>query len=325
MAAVVVVLMLSANTSFADFPRLCRVMATDGFLPEPFVHRGRRLAFSYGVLLLSVLSAVLLIVFGGITDHLIPLFAIGALAAFTMSQVGMVSHWKKSSDAHARRSLVLNALGATATGTTLCVVLFAKFTEGAWISLVIVALVVVLLRQVRAHYDTIAASTEVPFSYELSSPQAPLVVLPLRRWDAVSLKALRFSLRLGTEVVCVQVLTHDRDLEDLGERWLSLVERPAMEQGFTPPRLVVLRSSYRDLFGPLMKFIHQLAAEHRDRPIAVVVPELVEPRWYHYLLHNLTPAMLRRVLLRQGGPQVMIVSAPWHLSAVRSERALLQQ
>jgi amino acid transporter len=325
MASIVTVLLLSANTSFADFPRLCRILAGDKFLPEPFVHRGRRLAFSYGILLLSVISGTLIVLFEGITDSLIPLFAIGALGAFTMSQIGMVGHWRKSTERHARRSLVINALGAIATGVTLLIVMIAKFTEGAWVTVFVAAGIVVVLRKIRAHYARIEASTDTDLSLELGPLEPPLVVVPLRRWDAVSLKGLRLALRLSREVTVVQVLTQDRDIENLSERWDELATAPAQQNGFNAPQLVVLRSEYRELFSPLLKFIHSLADQHPRRQIAVVIPELVEPRWYHYLLHNHTPTLLRTLLINRGGPQVVVVSAPWHLEASSSEKRLLGQ
>ena len=127
--SVLSVLALSANTGFADFPRLCRVIAQDGFLPHSFAHRGRRLVYSHGILVLAVLSAGLLIGFGGITDNLIPLFAVGAFLAFTLSQAGMVAHWRKVGGPHARKSMAINAAGAVCTAVTLVVVLVSKFVE----------------------------------------------------------------------------------------------------------------------------------------------------------------------------------------------------
>lgn len=222
MGSIVTVLILSANTSFADFPRLCRILAGDRFLPEPFVHRGRRLAFSYGVLLLSFLAGILLVIFGGITDALIPLFAVGALSAFTMSQLGMVAHWRKSTAPRARRSMILNALGALTTLMTLLVVMSAKFVEGAWITIPLAAGMVILLLKIRSHYDRIAECTRTELSLAVGPLNAPLVVVPLRRWDATSLKALRLSMTLSRDVVVVQVLTQDRELEDHTHRSVAV-------------------------------------------------------------------------------------------------------
>jgi amino acid transporter len=324
-AAIVTVLSMSANTSFADFPRVLRMLAGDKFLPEPFVHRGRRLAFSYGILTLSVLSGALLIVFGGITEGLIPLFAVGALSAFTMSQIGMVAHWHKKQGVRAKRSLVLNVVGAAATGATLCVVLVSKFTHGAWIALVLVGAMIVLFRRVRAHYDFIARATATDASLAIGPPTPPIAVLPIRRWDAVTLKALSFAVGFAPEVVAVQVLTHDRHVDDLTDRWPALVTEPAQKLGIKAPRLVVLRSEFRQVLTPLLDFVTELAKENPDRLIAVIVPELVEARWYHYLLHNHTASVIKALLLFRGGPQVLIVNTPWHLSEWIPERRRLHR
>ena len=148
--SVLSVLALSANTGFADFPRLCRVIASDGFLPSGFAHRGRRLVYSQGIIVLAVLSAGLLIAFGGITDHLIPLFAIGAFLAFTLSQAGMVVHWWRLGGAHAKKSMAINAAGAVSTGVTLVVVLVSKFLEGAWVMILLIPGLLLLFYSVRS-------------------------------------------------------------------------------------------------------------------------------------------------------------------------------
>jgi amino acid transporter len=309
-ASIVGVLMLSANTSFADFPRICRILAGDRYLPELFVHRGRRLAFSTGILVLAALSALLLTIFGGITDALIPLFAVGALAAFTMSQLGMVGHWRRL---HNRRSLVLNALGATATGITLLVVLVAKLTEGAWISVLIVVAIYVLLRRVRGHYDAEEAATRTTMSLEVGPVAPPVAIVPLRRWDLLALKALRLARQLGGHVFAVQVLTHDREVEDLAPRWHELADGIPLE---------TVRTEYRELLEPLLAYVLHLAAAYPESQVVVVIPELVEARWYQVALHSYTAARLRRALLHKGGPQVVVLSAPWHLRDTRRERRL---
>jgi hypothetical protein len=319
-ASVVTVLVLSANTSFADFPRVCRMLAGDRFLPEPFVHRGRRLTFSYGILVLAAMAAILLIAFGGITEGLIPLFAIGALSAFTMSQVGMVAHWRKRRGRHARHASIINVVGAAATGLTLCIVLVSKFTEGAWISLLLAGGMLVLFRQVRRHYDFIARATATDASLEVGPPRPPIAVVPMRRWDAVALKGLRFALGFAPDVVAVQVLTQDRDVDDLTDRWPYLVTEPAHTLGLKAPSLVVLRSEYRQLFAPLLDLVTDLAAKHPERQIAVIVPELIELRWYHYLLHNHTASIIKTLLLYRGGPQIVVISAPWYLRDWMPER-----
>ncbi len=321
LGSVVTVLALSANTSFADFPRVCRMLAGDRYLPEMFVHRGRRLAFSYGIVALGFSAAILLIVFGGITEGLIPLFAVGALAAFTLSQAGMVAHWRKQSTPGARRSLALNLMGALATGVTLLVVLVSKFEQGAWISLLLVGAMLLLFRQVRRHYDFIATATATEVRLEPALLPA-LAVVPLRRWDALSVKALRFALGTSSEVVALQVLTGDREVDDLSGRWNHIVE-PLERAGMQLPRLVVLRSEYRQLIQPIVSFVLNLTSEQPERQVIVVVPELIETHWYQRLLHNQTAAVLKALLLLRGRPQIVIVTIPWYLRDWLPERRML--
>lgn len=314
LGAVVAVLALSANTSFADFPRLCRLLAVDRFLPEPFVHRGRRLAFSYGVGVLAGLSALLLVVFGGITDALIPLFAVGAFLAFTMSQAGMVAHWRRVKGPRSRLHLAINVCGAAATAATLLVIIASKFTEGAWISTLLVVGTFLTFRAVRRHYQQLDAEVRTRTPLDLAPMEPPIVVIPVRRWDRVAQQGLRFALNISSEVYALQVLLGDPRADDLSAAWPDLVEGPAKEKGISPPRLVVVRSRYRRLFKPLLRFITSVAGAHPDRQVAVVVPEVVESRWYHYLLHNHTASVLKWLLLIRGRKGIIVITTPWYVS-----------
>jgi len=323
--SIVAVLMLSANTSFADFPRVCRMLAGDRFLPEPFVHRGRRLAFSHGILVLAFVSGVLILAFGGITDRLIPLFAVGALLAFTMSQVGMVAHWRKRrGERGATRSLVLNGFGATATAAAAIVVIASKLGEGAWVSILIVAATFALMKAVRRHYDFVARATATDASHELEPIDPPIAIVPMRRWDAVGVKALELALGFAPRVVVFQIITGDRDVDDLRPRWRAIAEEPARKRGVAPPELVVVTSQYRSVASPLVSFVAETAKKNPSRVVAVVVPELVERAWYQNLLHDHLAAWLRTQLALHGGPQCVVVSAPWHLREWRPERRLLR-
>ncbi|HEX3776467.1 MAG TPA: APC family permease [Polyangiaceae bacterium] len=321
LAATLALLSLSANTSFAGFPRLCRTLAADRFLPEPLTHRGRRLTFSHGIFVLTGLSGLLLVIFGGVTDALIPLFAVGALSAFTASQAGMVVHWRKQGKA--KRSLVLNAVGAVATGLTTCVVLLAKFSEGAWISVALVFAMLVLFRLIRRHYDYVARVTATDAPLDVQPAKEPIAVLPIRRWDAIAIKGLNVALSSCGDVVVVQVILGDREVEDLSERWCSLVEEPLRAQQRRVPRLVVLRSAYRQVFEPLFDFVNRLVESEPERQVAVVIPELVERRWYQYFLHGQSASLLKAQLLRRGMPGLVIVSAPWYLRDWLPERRRL--
>ena len=311
MTSVVVVLAFSANTSFADFPRVARLLAGDRFLPEPFEHRGRRLVFSYGVLVLAMLSAVLLVAFGGVTDRLIPLYAVGALLAFTMSQAGMVVHWHKA-HVHGPR-LWVNALGAAATGATAALVVVSKFIEGAWFSLLVILGLMALFAATRRNYERIerAVRTEAPL--ELRAPLPTTAVVPVRRWDRMASRTLRWAIDIAPDVIAVQVLADDRPEDDLAARWHELVEVPAERAGRAPPRLLVLRLDYRALFEPLASYAKKLASEHPERQVAVIVPELVGHRWYRAPFPFDVATILHADLLRCGGPPVVVVSVPWSL------------
>jgi amino acid transporter len=310
---VVAVLPFSANTSFAGFPRLCRILAADHYLPEPFELRGRRLAFTVGIGVLAACGGALLVAFRGLTEGLIPLFAVGALLAFTMSQAGMVAHWRRIQGPGRRWSLVLNATGATATAITLGIVLASKLREGAWISVLLFLVIVFALSRVHAHFRAIDTETCSVAPLDLTPRAPPIVVVPLRRWDRLGRAGLRFALTLSSDVYAVQVVTGDRDVDELAARWPALVDSPARASGIAPPKLVVLRSRYRTLLGPLVRFVHHLSDAQGGREVAVVVPQLVERRWYYWLLHNNTSSILRALLLLRGRTGLVLINKPFYM------------
>jgi amino acid transporter len=312
--AVLSVLALSANTGFADFPRLCRVIAMDGFLPNSFAHRGRRLVYSRGILVLAVLSGGLLIAFGGITDNLIPLFAIGAFLAFTMSQAGMVAHWRKVGGPHARWSMAINGAGAACTGVTLGVVLVSKFADGAWVMLLLIPALLIVFLSVRAHYRTVAREVASAAPLDATALQPPLVLLPIRGWSAITRKALRFALKISPQIYALHVADDEHQMAELEDTWEHRVHEPAMAAGLPTPKLIVIYSPYRKLYSPLKQVISDLQKAHPGRDIAVIVPELVATRWYHYLLHNQTAAIIKAYLLFSGFRRVVVINVPWYLS-----------
>jgi amino acid transporter len=310
--SVIAVLCLSANTSFADFPRVCRLLALDEFLPESFAHQGRRLVYSHGIVLLTTLAGLLLFAFRGITDRLIPLFAVGAFTAFTMSQAGMVAHWARSKEAGARRSMLINAAGAAGTGLATVIMVASKFVEGAWISIGSIVGFVLLLLAIRAHLEAIARATADEAPLETTGLEQPITVVPIKRLDLVCRKALRFALSISNDVRAVQVKAASEHAEDLRACWAEQVEKPVEQAGLRPPRLVVLPSTCRELIEPLLQYVRRLAGEHPGRSIAVVVPDLVERRWYHSVLHGHVAREMEIMLLLRGGPRVVVVAAPWH-------------
>ena len=319
MASVMAVLALSANTSFTDFPRLCRLLALDRFLPSPFAHRGRRLVFTFGVLLLAALSTTLLALFGGVTDRLIPLFAVGAFLAFTLSQAGMVAHWRRARGPRASFRLAANLVGAVATGATTAVVLVSKFREGAWISVLVLAVLVAALWVLRRHALRIETATSTDEPLDASAETPPRVIVAVHRWDRAARKALRVGMALSPDVEVVQVLGEDAPTEaDLSRRWRDLVEAPSRREKKTPPRLLVIRSEYRELLAPIVRVVCKTTERDAGREVAVVVPELIEPGWYRWIAGRSAAVLLKTLILLEGGPRILVVSVPWYVGAGRA-------
>jgi len=315
LASILTVLALSANTSFAGFPRLCRIVSEDGFLPRSFGTVGRRLVYSNGIVVLAVLSGVLLILFRGITDRLIPLFAVGAFSAFTLSQAGMVVHWRRraGSGAHARAAMAINGVGAAATGLALAVILVAKFVEGAWMTVVLVPAILALFAGVKRHYRRALRQTACLRPLDFSGLEPPIVVVPIETWDMLSAKALRFGLRISNDVRAVHVGVSEAKRQALQEQWDLDVEQPARRDGRQAPRLIVLPSPYRRFFQPLIDFVRQLEKDNPASEIAVIIPELVERHWYEAFLHNHSAEVLKARLLLEDLERVALVNVPWYL------------
>jgi amino acid transporter len=335
------VLTLSANTSFVAFPRLCRAVAQDGFLPRPFAVAGRRLVFSVGILYLTGAAGILLVVFGGITDRLIPLFAIGAFLTFTMSQIGMVAHWRRvgrevsrgTSGARAaganRIHLIINALGAASTGVALVIIITAKFTAGAWIMVLVIPSVVILLTSIRSYYDQLDASLRDDQPISFADVKPPVVLVVTQRWDKLTDRALGFALRLSPDVSAVHLTRLDSPDDDdtlaIRDKWTKDVEAPARAAGLKPPRLLLLRCDYRVIHEPLLKLIQQMQGECPDRPIAVLLPEVVTTTWWQFLLHSRRARRLHSRLLRFGGSRIVIIHIPWYLKEPRIEQGITEE
>jgi hypothetical protein len=238
-----------------------------------------------------------------------------------MSQMGMVSHWKRVGGPHAVHSRILNGLGATATGATLVVVAVSKFAEGAWITVLVIPGLVLLFLGVRRYHDRLERELGADFPLEPEATPPPLLVVPIKRLDRLAHKALRLAMSMSPDVEALQVFAADPDVEDLRGRWRDLVERPARAEGVEPPRLILLRSPDREFFGPLLSHVRELARANPERYIGVVVPELVERRWYHTLLHSHRATVLKELLLRRGGPRVIVIAAPWYVRGELAEHA----
>src|SRR5579863_10385342 len=311
-ASILLVLSLSANTAFADFPRLARAIAPKGYLPHAFVLRGRRLLFAQGVYALAILTGALLIIFGGVTDRLIPLYAVGAFLAFTLSQAGMVMHWKRVRGPGSGRSMFVNGLGAAATAVTVVVVLVAKFAEGAWITLLLIPGLILMMRLVKRHYDYVAEETRSDAPANVADLRPPLVVLPIEHWSRISQNAIRFAWTLSPEIRVVHIDCGE-ETDSLCNRWRELVEQPAQKAGVGVPELVILKSPFRFVVRPILDYVLGLEKDQPDRQIAVLIPELVESRWYYRLLHNNRSSALKALLLLKGNQRITVVNIPWYL------------
>ncbi len=312
--SVLIILSLSANTAFADFPRLCKAVAQNGFLPHSLGFRGRRLVYSQGILVLAILSAILLVMFRGVTDNLIPLFAIGAFLAFTLSQAGMVGHWRKTGGRGAVQSMLINGLGAVATGVTLIVVVLAKFTAGAWVSILLIAGMMATMLWVHRHYAAVAEETELTAPLFVDNLGAPIVIVPIQSWSTISQRALQFAITFSPDIHAVHVGMED-DTNELRDNWKRLVDDPVVKAGGQPPALVTLPSPYRLVLKPILEYVLETEAQNPGRQIAVIVPELVERHWYHYPLHNQRAELLKAFLLLKGSRNIVLINVPWYIEA----------
>jgi amino acid transporter len=312
-SSILVVLSLSANTAFADFPRLCRAVAQNNYLPHVFGYRGRRLVYTYGIVVLAILCGGLLILFRGVTDHLIPLYAVGAFLAFTLSQSGMVIHWWKKRGPHWQRKVLVNGLGGFVTGLTVLIVLVAKFRQGAWITLVFIPLTIVFFVLVRRHYHSIRVVTACKDPVDVAGlSRPPITVVVIDRWSSITRQGIEFAARLSPEVIAVHIELAEYN-EVLHEEWKRYVEKPFRAAGKEPPKLHLVPSPYRFVIIPIIQFILGISKKYPARNIIVVIPELVEDKWYEYFLHNQRARLLEWVLLARGNEHIFTVSAPWYV------------
>jgi amino acid transporter len=311
LASILLVLSLSANTAFADLPRLCRIIALDGYLPKSLANRGRRLVHSQGIYALTLLTGILLIIFGGVTDRLIPLYAVGAFLAFTLSQLGMVFHWKRVRGPHAGRYMLINGLGALVTGITVVVVLVAKFLDGAWITVLLIPILLLLMYAVHRHYERVSLEIADSTPLDLSHFRPALVIVPIESWSAVAKKALTFALSISPEVIGLHV---DCEwTEQLKKEWQGYVEQPVQELGLAAPRLVILENPYRYVSSPIVDYVLDLQKKDPERQLAVLIPELVERHWYYSVLHNQRGAVLKTLLYLKGSQRIAVVNVPWYI------------
>jgi amino acid transporter len=311
-AAILLVLCLSANTSFADFPRVCRTVSQDGFLPLVFAVRGRRLVYTHGIVVLTVLAGSLLILFNGVTDKLIPLFAIGAFLAFTLSQTGMVVYWSRSKGRKACLSAAINGIGALATAVTFLIVIVTKFAEGAWLVVIVLPLLFILMLLIHRHYLRIAREVAVSGPVRLERPNEMIAVIPIEHLNALAEKALQIAYGLSNKIHVVHIKEEHSD-RDFSREWHIDVQPSLDRVALSEANLVILKSPYRKVITPILNYIWELEAKNPQNMIAVLIPQLVESRWYYSLLHNRRAAILRTLLMLKGRNRILIINVPWNL------------
>ncbi len=300
--ATMAILVLAANTSFADFPRLSSVLASDRFLPRQLANRGDRLVFSNGILFLGVVASLLVIAFEGKVHRLIPLYAVGVFLSFTLSQAGMVVHWWRHREPGWRRHMVLNAVGATATSVALLDIASVKFLHGAWIVVIAIPLFVYAFRRVRFHYFILGTELSVA-GYEKPRPRRNTVVVPVAGINKVVLAAIEYAHSISQDVIALRVNLDHADRRELERQWQEWAKD-------TP--LVVLNSPYRSILRPVLQFVDEISRLRPDDVITVVLPEFVPARWWHELMHNQTGLLLRSALLFK--PRVIVTSVRHHLA-----------
>ena len=301
--ATALLLMLAANTSFADFPRLSSFLARDEFMPRQFAFRGERLAFTTGILALAGFAVVLLVAFGASVTALIPLYTLGVFLAFTLSQSGMVVRWWRRREAGWRRGIAINAVGALTTAVVALIVVSSKFTAGAWMVIIAIPLLVILMLAIRRHYRAVDAAvrlTRIPPGGR-KAPK-PMVIVPIARLDEPARQAIAFATSISPDATAVHV-TNDADgAEDFRREW------PEWSGG---AELVVIESPYRALIGPLLAYLDVLQRHDPSRPVLVVLSEFVPRHWWENLLHNQTALRLKlRLFTRRN---TIVADVPYHL------------
>jgi len=301
-AATTLILVLAANTAYADFPRLASIVSRDRFLPRQFMNQGDRLAFSNGILVLSAFAALLIVVFKGDTHALLPLYMIGVFVSFTLSQTGMVIHWRKKRTPGWKTSALVNGFGAVVTGIVLVVVAITKTLEGAWIVLLLIPIIIALFKATRRHYDHVASQLTLR-NYTPQRRVHNTVLMPVGGLQRAVVEALRYAETLSDDVRAVYVNVDQTATEQMRKDW---------ETWGGKAKLVVLESPFRSVMEPLLEYIEQVENERTDDYVTVILPEFVPARWWQHLLHNQRALLIKGALLFR--PNTVVTSVPFHLA-----------
>jgi len=301
-AATTLILVLAANTAYADFPRLASIVSRDRFLPRQFMNQGDRLAFSNGIMVLSAFAAILIIAFKGDTQSLLPLYMIGVFISFTLSQAGMVIHWRRAQTPGWKTSAFVNGFGAVTTGTVLIIVAITKTLEGAWIVLLLIPAIVMVFKATRRHYDGVASQLTLR-GYVPQPKVHNTVLMPIGGIQRAVVEALRYAETLSDDVRAVYVDVDAAATEQLQREW---------KQWGGKVKLVVLQSPFRSMMEPLLEYIEEVERERSDDYVTVILPEFVPARWWQHLLHNQRALLIKGALLFR--PNTVVTSVPFHLA-----------
>jgi len=300
--ATAMILILAANTSFADFPRLSSLLARDRFLPRQLANRGDRLVFSNGIISLGLVSALLLVIFHGNTHALIPLYAVGVFLSFTLSQLGMVRHWYDNPGPGWRRKMVVNLAGGVTTAVVTVVIAASKFLHGAWVVVLLIPLLVMGFQGVRRHYTFVRESLSLEGYKPPAPPAGHLVVVLIAGVHRGVLEALRYARSISSNVTALSVEIDPEVTERVRQRW-------KLWSGGIP--LTVLKSSYRSVVKPLSDYLDDYLEKNPNHMVTVVLPEFIPTHWWHHLMHNQTALLIKTALLFKHG--VIVTSVPHHL------------
>ncbi|MEJ7837463.1 MAG: APC family permease [Thermomicrobiales bacterium] len=299
--ATMAILVLAANTAYSDFPRLAFFMARDKYLPSQFTFRGDRLAYTAGIVTLGIMSIVVLAIFGGETERLIPLYALGVFTSFTISQLGMVVRWQKRKEEGWKQGRIINSLGAAATAMVAVVVTITKFTHGAWIVIVIIPLMILLFRAIHRHYNQ-ADSELLALTPTRSEDITLLVVVPISKMNRVAQQTLAYARSISSNVSAVHISDDEDAITDMRNNWNSVN---------TDVPLVIIESPFRSLVGPLLSYLDEIQNQVPDSTLTVVLPEYVPRHWWEQILHNQTALRIKAALLFRPG--TVVISVPYHL------------
>jgi amino acid transporter len=304
-AATAIILVLAANTSFSGFPRLASILATDRYMPRQFAQRGDRLAYSFGIIVLAVVSAILLVIYQGSVNGLIPLYTIGVFIAFTLSQAGLVRHWLRERTPGWQFSAGINGIGAVVTGVVTIVVAVTKFLLGAWLVLAVMPLLIYAMWRVRRHYQRIEDELLIPRSARVHlATRRPRVIVPVARLDRSSLNAIGLARGISPDVSAIHISFDEDGAAAFRERW-SKVVGPDMP-------LEVIVSPYRALIAPLLSYLDAIDNGDRTRPIVIALAEFVPSHWWEAALHNQTALQLKLALFARKN--TVVIDIPFHPS-----------